>query len=572
MTSTSGRADLTAIATPAHSPPPPTGITTRARSGTSSSSSSPSEPWPATTSGSSNGCTKASPPSSARSMAACRQSSTDPPPTWIVAPWPRAASTLAIGASVGTNTSQAAPRIRAAAASACAWLPAEAVTTPLAHPCSPSAASLAATPRTLNEPVRCRFSALSTTSPPATSENVREDSTGVRRAISPTAGRAARMSASVGERKDRVDLDLGPERKRGHADRGARGRVALEVRLVRLVDVGEHGDVGDVDAHPHRVRQRRARRLGDDRQVVEAAAGLVADVALDELARSRVDRRLPGAEHEAVRDVGVGVGPGGRRTGVRVHDSPMVAHPITLRRAHELASVGKPHTMPNRLAHETSPYLLQHAENPVDWHAWGDEDLQRAREEDKPLLVSIGYSACHWCHVMERESFEDPETAAVMNELFVCVKVDREERPDVDDIYMEAVQAMTGQGGWPMTVFLTPDGAPFYGGTYFPPTDRHGLPSFRRLLQGVADAWRGNRTDLEERGGALAEQIGAAARLTLDAMAAGGMFDQLGGGFSRYSVDRYWLVPHFEKMLYDNAQLLRTYARAWLRKRNPEYA
>ncbi|MDP9067650.1 MAG: thioredoxin domain-containing protein [Actinomycetota bacterium] len=281
--------------------------------------------------------------------------------------------------------------------------------------------------------------------------------------------------------------------------------------------------------------------------------------------------------------------------------------------------------MSNRLAQETSPYLLQHQNNPVDWYPWGEEALERARREDKPILLSVGYAACHWCHVMERESFEDEATAVVMNEHFVCVKVDREERPDIDAIYMDAVQAMTGQGGWPMTVFLTPDGKPFYGGTYFPPDDRHGLPSFTRLLDAVAEAWRDRRQDVELQGKQLVEQMDPLARLrpstelitsqildaalaglrssfdeewggfgrapkfpqpmtldlamrlnrrgredaarmvrrTLDAMAGGGMFDQLGGGFARYSVDRYWLVPHFEKMLYDNAQLLRTYARSW---------
>ncbi len=281
--------------------------------------------------------------------------------------------------------------------------------------------------------------------------------------------------------------------------------------------------------------------------------------------------------------------------------------------------------MTNRLAQETSPYLLQHQHNPVDWYPWGEEALERAKREDKPILLSVGYAACHWCHVMERESFEDEATAAVMNEHFVCVKVDREERPDIDAIYMDAVQAMTGQGGWPMTVFLTPDGKPFYGGTYFPPQDRHGLPSFTRLLEAVAEAWRDRRHDVELQGKQLVEQMDPLARLrpsnelvtsqildqafaglrssfdaewggfgrapkfpqpmtldlamrldrrgrgdarqmvrrTLDAMAAGGMFDQLAGGFARYSVDRYWLVPHFEKMLYDNAQLLRMYARSW---------
>jgi uncharacterized protein len=281
--------------------------------------------------------------------------------------------------------------------------------------------------------------------------------------------------------------------------------------------------------------------------------------------------------------------------------------------------------MSNRLADQTSPYLLQHKDNPVDWYPWGDEALERARSEDKPILLSIGYAACHWCHVMERESFEDEATAALMNEHFVCIKVDREERPDLDAIYMEAVQTITGQGGWPMTVFLAPDGAPFYGGTYFPPEDRHGFPSFTTLLRAVAQTWRDDRSGAEAQGRRLVEQIGVEARLqaspepltdtllhrafeslrgafdpeyggfggapkfpqpmvvdlllrmsrrgdpeardmarlTLDGMANGGMFDQIGGGFHRYSVDRHWIVPHFEKMLYDNAQLLRTYARSW---------
>jgi uncharacterized protein len=281
--------------------------------------------------------------------------------------------------------------------------------------------------------------------------------------------------------------------------------------------------------------------------------------------------------------------------------------------------------MSNRLAGETSPYLLQHKDNPVDWYPWDDEALERARSENKPILLSIGYAACHWCHVMERESFENEATAALMNDHFVCIKVDREERPDLDAIYMEAVQTITGQGGWPMTVFLAPDGAPFYGGTYFPPEDRHGLPSFTTLLQAVAQTWRDKRSHVEAQGRRLVEQIGSEARLrasdepltetllhrameslratfdpeyggfggapkfpqpmvvdlllrlsrranteahemarlTLDKMASGGLFDQIGGGFHRYSVDRYWIVPHFEKMLYDNAQLLRTYARSW---------
>ena len=274
----------------------------------------------------------------------------------------------------------------------------------------------------------------------------------------------------------------------------------------------------------------------------------------------------------------------------------------------------------NRLAQETSPYLLQHAENPVDWLPWGEEALGRARAEGKPLLVSIGYSACHWCHVMERESFEDQATAADMNELFVNVKVDREERPDVDAVYMDAVVALTGQGGWPLTVFLTPEGEPFFGGTYFPPEPRHGLPSFRQLLRAVADAYREQPESVAAQAQALVSALRRTAeaepsrepltdallaeaeqgllaqldprwggfghapkfppasvlefllrrgsldavRLTLDGMAAGGMHDLVGGGFHRYSVDAQWLVPHFEKMLYDNALLVPAYLHAWL--------
>ena len=281
----------------------------------------------------------------------------------------------------------------------------------------------------------------------------------------------------------------------------------------------------------------------------------------------------------------------------------------------------------NRLADETSPYLLQHAANPVDWYPWGDEAFDRAREEDKAILLSVGYAACHWCHVMEHESFEDDETAALMNERFVSVKVDREERPDVDGLYMDAVVALAGHGGWPMTVFLTPDGRPFWGGTYFPPEPRHGMPSFRQVLEAISEAYRNRRGGLEEQAGRLVDAIResgertgsteplttglltsavsslraafdpvwggfggapkfppastlefllrmhartgsddalAMARLTLDRMAAGGMVDQLGGGFHRYSVDAEWLVPHFEKMLYDNALLAGTYLHAWL--------
>jgi uncharacterized protein YyaL (SSP411 family) len=287
----------------------------------------------------------------------------------------------------------------------------------------------------------------------------------------------------------------------------------------------------------------------------------------------------------------------------------------------------------NRLARETSPYLLQHAHNPVDWYPWGEEAFAKARAEDKPILLSVGYSACHWCHVMERESFEDPETAALMNRHFVNVKVDREERPDVDHIYMQAVQSLTGHGGWPMTVFLTPDGVPFYGGTYFPPTDRHGLPAFRRLLTALAEAWATRRGEVVQSGRQIAESLGQTSRLrgaaslltddvlfaafqgitaqfdeewgglggapkfpqpmiwdfvlrfarrtgneyarrmvhtTLVRMARGGIYDQLGGGFARYSVDAHWLVPHFEKMLYDNAQLARLYLHGWLALGDPE--
>ncbi|MFM7062154.1 MAG: thioredoxin domain-containing protein [Actinomycetes bacterium] len=282
--------------------------------------------------------------------------------------------------------------------------------------------------------------------------------------------------------------------------------------------------------------------------------------------------------------------------------------------------------MTNRLADETSPYLRQHAENPVDWFPWGEEAFELARTTDRPVLLSVGYSSCHWCHVMAHESFEDEATARTMNEWFVNVKVDREERPDVDAVYMEATQAMTGRGGWPMTVFMTPDGEPFFCGTYFPPERRHGTPGFAELLAAVHDAWTSQREELLGQAERLAEHVrrpvpaaegdevpgvdvldraaegllaaydeswggfgrapkfpqamgidhllrhhlrtGSAASLdaavgSLDAMAAGGIYDHLGGGFSRYSVDGQWLVPHFEKMLYDNALLARTYLHAW---------
>ena len=290
--------------------------------------------------------------------------------------------------------------------------------------------------------------------------------------------------------------------------------------------------------------------------------------------------------------------------------------------------------MPNRLIDETSPYLLQHAHNPVDWYPWGPEALERAKVEDKPILLSVGYSACHWCHVMEKESFENRRIAELMNESFVSIKVDREERPDVDSIYMSAVQAMTGSGGWPMTVFLTPEGKPFYGGTYFPPEDRGGMPGFPRVLQSLADAYREKRSEVILTTDKLVQQMQQMAstapsvdplttdvlhqsyrsiasefddkyggvgmqpkfpqpmtyefllrhhlrfqnpralemvELTLDRMAMGGIYDQLGGGFHRYSTDTFWLVPHFEKMLYDNALLVRLYLHAYQVTRKPLY-
>jgi uncharacterized protein len=275
--------------------------------------------------------------------------------------------------------------------------------------------------------------------------------------------------------------------------------------------------------------------------------------------------------------------------------------------------------MANRLAGETSPYLLQHKDNPVDWYPWGEEALARARDEDRPIVLSIGYSACHWCHVMERESFEDDGTAELMNARFVPIKLDREERPDIDSIYMEACQAMTGAGGWPLNVFLTPEQVPFYAGTYFPPEARPGMPSWQQVLTAVADAWDERKDEIREGGARIAERLRGGALLqpsaepltaavldaavdglrkahdranggfggapkfppasaleflmrrgeteiplqTLRAMAAGGIHDQVGGGFARYSVDARWLVPHFEKMLYDNALLARAYLHGW---------
>jgi uncharacterized protein YyaL (SSP411 family) len=276
-------------------------------------------------------------------------------------------------------------------------------------------------------------------------------------------------------------------------------------------------------------------------------------------------------------------------------------------------------TVANALSAETSPYLLQHRDNPVDWLPWGERALARARELDRPLLVSIGYSACHWCHVMERESFENPEIAALMNERFVCVKVDREERPDVDAIYMEAVHAMTGHGGWPLNVFITPEQVPFYAGTYFPPEQRHGMPGWPQVLGAVAKAWELQRDEIREQSSAMISRLSGASLLkpseqppaaealeeavahlrasfdavnggwgnapkfppastiefllrrgetamalqTLRSMASGGINDQIGGGFARYTVDATWTVPHFEKMLYDNALLVRAYLHGW---------
>jgi uncharacterized protein YyaL (SSP411 family) len=287
----------------------------------------------------------------------------------------------------------------------------------------------------------------------------------------------------------------------------------------------------------------------------------------------------------------------------------------------------------NRLARETSPYLLQHAENPVDWFPWGEEALAKATTEQRPIFLSIGYAACHWCHVMERESFEDVETATFLNAHFVPIKVDREERPDLDGIYMDAVQSMTGQGGWPLSAFLTPDGRPFFAGTYFPKEAAHGMPSFRQVLESIEAAWRERREDIERQGDRVVEAISRTAFLTgspepltedisaqafallrdafderwggfgaapkfpqpmtlefvlrmavrgtpdalemltttLDGMASGGIYDQVGGGFARYSTDAAWHVPHFEKMLYDNAQLAQLYTRSWLLTRDQRY-
>jgi len=280
---------------------------------------------------------------------------------------------------------------------------------------------------------------------------------------------------------------------------------------------------------------------------------------------------------------------------------------------------------PNHLSTSTSPYLLQHAHNPVEWYPWGSQALEKARQQDKPIFLSIGYAACHWCHVMAHESFEDPTAAALMNQHFINIKVDREQRPDIDGIYMAAVQALTGQGGWPLSVFLTPDLQPFYGGTYYPPTPRHALPAFKDLLQAIADAWNNRRQEVLRSGNAITQHLqqmlahqqpadpftpthleqaantlvssydwryggwGLAPKFpqpmaiefllrrhhagdpqalesalhALQCMARGGMYDVVGGGFARYSTDNHWLVPHFEKMLYDNAQLAQVYLHTW---------
>ena len=289
--------------------------------------------------------------------------------------------------------------------------------------------------------------------------------------------------------------------------------------------------------------------------------------------------------------------------------------------------------MPNRLANENSPYLLQHANNPVDWYPWGEEALEKARLESKPIFLSVGYAACHWCHVMEHESFEDPSTATIMNEHFINIKVDREERPDIDNIYMQAVVAMTRQGGWPMSVFLTPDGKPFYGGTYFPPVRRYNMPAFQEILLTIARLWQDDRGQLLESSENISQHLQQPisfekAQSTLDnqkledvtttlaqaydwkhggwgqapkfpqpmtieyllqrgtrcdqmaldmavhvlhAMAKGGMYDVVGGGFARYSVDDSWLTPHFEKMLYDNAQLAMSYLHAYMITREASF-
>jgi uncharacterized protein YyaL (SSP411 family) len=303
-------------------------------------------------------------------------------------------------------------------------------------------------------------------------------------------------------------------------------------------------------------------------------------------------------------------------------------------RTPEAASMSSEPAHTNRLVDEKSPYLLQHAHNPVDWYPWGEEAFRRARDEDKPIFVSIGYSTCHWCHVMERESFENQEIAALMNERFVCIKVDREERPDVDEIYMNACQMMTGQGGWPLSAFLLPDLRPFFAGTYFPPEDRYGRPGFKSLLLGISDAWANKRQQIESDAGRVSAALGQLgqipqaggetgwhsiekalgqmsrsfdaaqggwgsapkfprssygalclrrfartgddralemARTTLDRMADGGIYDHLGGGFHRYSTDAEWLAPHFEKILYDNAQLVFHYTEAYQLLADPDY-
>ena len=370
-----------------------------------------------------------------------------------------------------------------------------------------------------------------------------------------------------------------------------------------------------IQVHHHEVGSCLSEALDDRRLIgertehVEARASAEGDQEILSELHALGDHEDPDGVHHSARNIGIS----------EAED--------------ELFREGWDTRLMNRLGGETSPYLLQHAGNPVDWSPWDEAALRRARIEDRPIFLSIGYAACHWCHVMERESFEDVETAAFLNANFVPIKVDREERPDLDAIYMDAVQAMTGQGGWPLSAFLTPDGRPFFAGTYFPKEAIHGTPSFRQVLEAIAEAWRDRRDDVERQGGQVVEAIsrtvsgvgseepltdeisasalaqlraafderwggfGAAPKFpqpmtlefvlrmavrgkpdalemlttTLDRIASGGIYDHVGGGFARYSTDATWHVPHFEKMLYDNAQLAQLYVRAWLLTRDDRY-
>src|SRR5581483_9019721 len=394
-------------------------------------------------------------------------------------------------------------------------------------------------------------------------------------------------------------------------------RVGAEPEL--LCEAGPqalHEDVGAVGERAHDLRA--APQVERERALAGVGRDEERAVAVDERRTPRA--RLVAAERLDLDDVRAQRGEELRAVGPRVRGGHVDDTEPAERRERHSRDYRHPHAGHrepiNRLAGETSPYLLQHADNPGQWLPWGEEAFARARAEDRPILLSVGYAACHWCHVMAHESFEDEETAALMNERFVNVKVDREERPDLDSVYMDAVVAMTGHGGWPMTVFLLPDGEPFLGGTYFPPEPRHGMPAFRQVLVAVSDAYRERRDDVGRQAaalvGALQQRIApsaepltdsllseavrglsrqfdpewggfggapkfppastlefllrmylrngdenalAMAAKPLDAMAAGGMYDLLGGGFHRYSVDERWLVPHFEKMLYDNALL-----------------